>query len=54
MTDDYALAQRLSPHLFSTLLAASRDTFNYDAIATFAASLDSANFAAQQVSVKFT
>jgi hypothetical protein len=47
MTDDYALAQRLTPHLLGTLLSVSGDTFNYDAIAAFAASLDSANFAAQ-------
>jgi hypothetical protein len=32
--NDYDLAQQLTPHLLSTLLSASGDTFNYDAIAS--------------------
>jgi predicted O-methyltransferase YrrM len=41
------LADELTPHLAYRLLRTSGDTHNYDALAVLAASLDSANFAAE-------
>jgi predicted O-methyltransferase YrrM len=42
-----SLADDLTPHLAHRLLQTSRDTHDYDRLAAFAASMDSANFAVE-------
>jgi hypothetical protein len=41
------LIDQLEPRLAASLLKSSRDTFNYDQLAAFAASVDSAQFATE-------